>query len=164
MGQGEADVDVECLVGAMDRETALLEVFAREQESLLGSVRVRSWTELESRLARLRRLETRIQVAERERLGALPEDSRDADGFLAAVAAMEPEARARLERSYHALNLAVLRVKGSVSRLDHYVGTVMGALGTLLSELLPHRKGRIYSDRGAERQAPALPIVVDRNV
>ena len=157
-------MDVERLVGAMDRETEVLTEFAEAQESLLGTVRDRSWSELEMRLAHLRQLEARIQEAEGERAQALPEGSRDAKGFLAAMATLASADRRGLEKSYHALNLAVLKVKGSISRLDHYVGTVMGSLGTLLAELLPHRKGRIYSARGAERHAHALPIVVDRNV
>ena len=157
-------VDVKRLVDAMDRETALLTDFAQEQECLLSSVRERTWNDLEKRLSRLRGLEEGIQEAEARRVEALPEGGRDARGFLAAMGTLETEARLTLERSYHAFNLSVLKVKAAVSRLDHYVGTIMGSLGGILAELLPHRKGRIYSSRGDERRSHDLPIVVDRNV
>lgn len=157
-------MDIERVAAALQREAALLEEFAREQEKLLGSVRARTWQELEARLEALRGLEAGIQAAEDERIESLPQTWRDARGFAAGVTSLGGEARRTLERGYHALNLALIRVKGAVSRLDHYVGTVMGSLGTLLRELLPHRRGRIYSANGAERPASELPIVLNRSI
>jgi hypothetical protein len=78
------------------------------------------------------------------------------------MAGLDLQSRIELERCYHALSLAVLRVKGGISRLDHYVGQVAGSLNAVLGELLPYRKGRIYSSRGDHRQAAEAPIVVNR--
>lgn len=142
----------------------LLEEFAREQERLLETVRARSWADLERTLEGLRALEGRVQEADRDRLEALPEGAGSAEAFAGSVGGLQVASRMELERSYHALGLSVLRVKGALSRLDHYVGAVMGSLNAVLGELLPYRKGRIYSSRGHQRQAADAPVVVDRKL
>lgn len=155
-------VDARRLAQAMDAETGLLEEFAREQEGLLDTVRARSWAELERKLEALRALEEKVQEADRRRIEALPEGAADAAAYASLVAALETAGRVELEGSYHGLTMAVLRVKGALSRLDHYLAAVTGSLNAVLGELLPYRKGRIYSNRGRERQAAETPIIVDR--
>jgi len=157
-------VDVSRLAQAMNSEAALLDEFAGEQEKLLGTVRARSWAELERQLESLRGLEARVQAADRLRVEALPAEGAGADGFAEASRGLGVGSRMELERSYHAMSLAVLRVKGSLSRLDHYVAAVMGSLNVVLGELLPYRKGRMYSARGQQRHAAEAPIVVDRKL
>ena len=148
----------------MERETALLDEFAAAEEGLLGTVRSRSWVELERKLGELRVLEERVREADRERAGALPEGASDSEAFARAMAEVGLEERMELERCYHSLSLAVLRVKGGISRIDHYVGSVAGSLSAVLQELLPFRKGRIYSARGRERAAADAPIVVNKRL
>ena len=164
MGAGVTGVDASALARAMGQEAELLEQFAGEQERLLETVRARSWTALERDLESLRALEHRIGAADRHRLEALPGGAGDAESFARLVQGLEAPARMELERAYHALGLAVLRVKGALSRLDHYVGAVMGSMNAVLGELLPYRKGRIYSARGDHRHAQASAIVVDRTL
>jgi hypothetical protein len=157
-------VDARRLAQAMETEAGLLEEFAVEHEQVLDTVRAKSWTDLERKLEALRAFEARVQAADRDRVAALPEGGATAAGFAGMAQALEPSLRVALERSYHALTLAVLRVKGSASRLDHYVGTVMGSLNAVLGELLPYRKGRLYCSRGEHRPAAEAPIVVDRKL
>lgn len=157
-------MDVCRLAQAMEREASVLEEFAREQEKLLETVRARSWADLERKLEALRSLEGKVQEADRERLEALPEGEGDAASFAGSVGGLQVAARMELERSYHALGLAVLRVKGALSRMDHYVGAVMGSLNAVLGELLPYRKGRMYSSQGHQRHAADAPVVVDRKL
>jgi hypothetical protein len=164
IGTGVMGVDSRILAQAMDREAGLLEEFAREQEGLLDSVRARSWADLERKLDALRALEARVQEADRQRLEALPEGAADAAAYASLVGGLQRAKRVELEGSYHALSLAVVRVKGALSRLDHYLTAVTGSLNAVLGELLPYRKGRIYSARGHQREAADAPILVDRKL
>ena len=155
-------VDLERLKQAMVHEAALLHRFEGGQNELLEGMRSRNWSELERRLDALGLLGAEIEQAERERMEAAGTRALDGSSFARSVAALAPAERVELEGVYHELNLAVIRVKASLSRLGHYVGAVMGTLDTVLGELLPHRKGRIYSAAGAERRASGEAIVLDR--
>ena len=161
MRTGVTGVEAQRLAQAIQMEAGILEEFAREQDELLGTVRSRSWADLERKLEALRVTEGRVQAADRERVDALPPGEGDAASFARIVRNIEAASRAELERSYHALSLAVLRVKAATSRLDHYVGAVMGSLDAVLGELLPYRKGRMYCSKGQHRQAAEVAIVVD---
>lgn len=152
-------------------EADLFNAFDEGQEALLRSIVARAWTELEGHLASLGRIQREIQQTEAERrrtfeglAGSKAGKGGEAEIIEAVLDGMEASERVELEGAYHTLKIAVLRAQGSLMRLDHYVSTVSSTLQSLLGELLPHRKGRIYSSRGGTAPTRDEALVVDRRL
>jgi hypothetical protein len=72
--------------------------------------------------------------------------------------------RERLEESYRRLRAAVVRFRISVNRLRYLATALSETMGRVLEEVLPHRRGRIYSRKGRTAVAAGDALIVDREL
>lgn len=74
------------------------------------------------------------------------------------------EDRCGLEESYRRLRAAVVRFRISVNRLRYLASTLSETMGRVLEEVLPNRKGRMYSRKGRAALAAASPLLVNQEL
>lgn len=74
------------------------------------------------------------------------------------------EDRVGLEESYRRLRAAVVRFRISVNRLRYLASTLSETMGRVLEEVLPHRKGRLYSRKGRAAVAAGSPLLVNQEL
>jgi hypothetical protein len=72
--------------------------------------------------------------------------------------------RVGLEESYRRLRSAVVRFRISVNRLRYLASTLSETMGKVLEEVLPHRRGRIYSRKGRATVVDANPLLVNQQL
>jgi hypothetical protein len=84
--------------------------------------------------------------------------------FSAVSSRLPVEERSGLEESYRRLRAAVVRFRISVNRLRYLASTLSETMGRVLEEVLPHRRGRIYSRKGSAAVAAGNPLLVNRQL
>lgn len=153
----------------MVREAELLEQYADLEEKLPASYRNRDWSELESFIGELTRVAGAIEEAEERReasfqalkasfnLGA-------GDGFHRLARCIPGEEKQNLTEGFLRLKAGVARMRCASSRMGHYFQSVSESIDAVLSELLPQRRGRIYSRRGKAREAAEGSLIIDRQL
>jgi hypothetical protein len=84
--------------------------------------------------------------------------------FSAMAERIPMEERVGLEESYRRLRSAVVRFRISVNRLRYLAFTLSETMGKVLEEVLPHRRGRIYSRKGRAAAAAGNPLLVNQQL
>lgn len=153
----------------MEREARLLERYADLEEKLPASYRNREWAEVEAFVGELVQAARHIEEAEARREASfqalkaafhLGED----EGFRSLARKLPAEERESLAAGFRSLKAAVVRVKCASSRMNHYFQAVSESIDAILSELLPQRRGRIYSRQGKAREAVGSSLIIDREL
>ena len=88
----------------------------------------------------------------------------DKDGFYSLAIHMNGKTRENCLGGFRKMKLALLRMQGITAGIDQYVKTVGETSKTVLDEVFPHRKGRIYLKNGIEKQAQSDPMVLNRHL
>ncbi len=153
----------------MTEETGLLARYARLEEQLPAATMNRDWPGLERFLAEMEELAGLIEAAEDRREACYRELKRslrlrEEDDFHRLARSLPEESRQGLVESYRHLKIEGVRVRSAAARMGHYFRAVAGAVNGALGELIPHRKGRLYSRRGQTRQAPVDSFIVDQKL
>jgi hypothetical protein len=156
------------LKDALQQEARCLNDFAARQKSMQAAISRRKWTELDKEVAELKGLAEKIEALEDGRASAykgLREalHARDREDFLQVVSRLPAADREELLAQYRHLKAAVIRVKASAGLLSYYVRSLSETLRAVLEEMLPHRKGRIYSRSGRAKQAGDESLVLYHN-
>ncbi len=156
------------LKDGMDREAGHFARLCGEIESLRESMQARSFG---TGLAIAQAIERSAAVIEgadearsetfallRDHLG-LPQ----ATAFSAVLPALPEEVREELEASWRQLRVSLVRLKTATSRMKYSAEALAGALNSIVEQVFPYRKGRIYSRRGTPT-AVAGALLVDRKL
>jgi hypothetical protein len=161
-------VHTSTLKSALQEEARCLNDFAARQKSMQAVISRRKWTELDKEVSELKALAGKIEHLEEGRASAYKAlrkalQARDREDFLQVVSRLPPAEREELVAQYRRLKAAVIRVKASAGLLSYYVRSLSETLRVVLEEMLPHRKGRIYSRSGRAKQAGDESLVLRHN-
>jgi len=161
-------VQTSTLKDALQEEARCLNDFAVRQKSMQAVISRRRWTELDKEVADLKALAQKIEALEEDRASAYEGlrsalRVREREDFLQVVSRLPAVERDELVAQYRRLKAAVIRVKASAGLLSYYVRSLSETLRVVLEEMLPHRKGRIYSRSGQPKQAGEESLLLRRN-
>jgi len=158
-------VHTSTLKEALQEEARCLNDFAARQKSMQAVIGRRRWTELDKEVAELKALAQKIEALEEGRAAAYEGlrsalRAREREDFLQVVSKLPAVDRDELVAQYRRLKAAVIRVKASAGLLAYYVRSLSDTLRVVLEEMLPHRKGRMYSRSGRAKQAGEESLVL----
>lgn len=157
---------IPALIRSVLDEAAALEKYLEERKVLSDAIRRRDWSALQDVLLRIEGIALLAEATERNRSAlweeiladnALPSDS---SVYRLALGVPEPE-RTMLSDAYRRLKVAALRARVENEALGEYVGETAGTIRSVVEELYPDQKGRIYGRSGHAVAAGARPIVLD---
>ena len=157
------------LKNLMQIEIDLLNGFTRLEVKLQEAFLRRDWPELDALVSELGSLSGRIEAMEQRRHNTFLElkvslKLAEKMTFHRVIMEMSGEDREELADLYRKLKIAVIRVRGATGRLGYYFRSVSDSANRVLSELLPYRKGRIYSRVGLPRVVEEASLVFDREL
>lgn len=163
------EATLQALLGEIERERELFGRFAEREACLTRVVQERDWTSLEAALATLEGLAADIEEVERRRHLQFQELKRelgvaDRAGFELVLSRLPREPREALLRHQRDLKGAVARVRSLTGSLAYYFRYVKEAVEQVLGELLPHRRGRLYSRQGVVAEVGDGPVVLNRSL
>jgi len=157
---------IPALIRSVLDEAAALEKYLEERKVLSDAIRRRDWSALQDVLLRIEGIALLAEATERNRSAlweeiladnGLPSDS---SVYRLALGVPEPE-RSMLSDAYRRLKVAALRARVENEALGEYVGETAGTIRSVVEELYPEQKGRIYGRSGHAVAAGARPIVLD---
>ena len=157
---------IPALIQSVQDETAALERYLKERKVLSDAIRRRDWPALQDVLLRIEGVALLAEATERKR-SALWDEVLSETGlphqssvYRVALGVPEPE-RSLLSDTYRRLKIAALRARIENEALGEYVGETAGTIRSVVEELYPDQKGRIYGRSGRAVAAGARPIVLD---
>jgi hypothetical protein len=157
------------LSDAMGRQTALFEIVLAEETLMRVSIRERDWIALERALKAVEALEQELTGIETEREGLfrslLAEEGMPADAsFYHFAATLPPAIRDDLTEGYRILKYKALAARASGAGIARYLSETKDLLGSIMEELFPQKRARIYDRRGARREPEMRSVVLDRSL
>ncbi len=165
----EKDILINKLKDEMLIEIQLMERFFELEEKLQEAVKSKRWSELEKRLNALKKISLNIEMADKKRdryfaalkglLGIPPDRS-----FNEIVRFFDKELQDELLRIHTELKLGVLKVKSSTGRLGYLFRVLSDSMNEILTEIFPHRKGKIYSQNGRAKSYSEESFVVNQSL
>lgn len=157
------------LKNLMQIEIDLLNGFAGLEVKLQETFLRRDWPELDTLVSKLGYFSGRIEAMEQRRHSVFLElkvslKLAEKMTFNRVIMEMSGENREELSDLYRKLKIAVIRVRGVTGRLGYYYRSVSDSVDRVLSELLPYRKGRIYSRVGLPRAVEEASLIFNREL
>jgi len=157
------------LKNLMQIEIDLLNGFAGLEVKLQDAFLRRDWSELDILVSEMGSFSGRIEAMEERRHNTFLELKvllrlAEKMTFSRVITEMSGEDREELSDLYRKLKIAVIRVRGATGRLGYYFRSVSDSANRVLSELLPYRKGRIYSRVGLPRAVEEASLVFNREL
>ncbi|HUV09326.1 MAG TPA: flagellar export chaperone FlgN [Spirochaetia bacterium] len=153
----------------MKEEIHLFHRMVSLEEELNSRVKMRDWLHLEGTLDTMKKLTARIEEQEemrneayhrlKEELGLDREDS-----FAAVLAKTSGEERRSLSSLHNEIKCCLFTVKGLSNGLVYYFASMYESIDQVLSEIFPHRKGKIYSKKGDNIKNNEDPIVINQTL
>ncbi len=150
-------------------EIQLMERFFKLEEELQAAVKSKRWTELDRRLESLRKVSASIEMSDKKRdrffaalkahLG-LPRDR----SFAEVVSFFDEKIQDEMLKLHTNLKLGVLKVKSSTGRLGYLFRVLSDSMDEVLTEVFPHRKGKIYSPNGKAKKYTEDSFVVNHSL
>ncbi len=147
-------------------ETKLLDEITSERKRFALAVRNRDWPRLETAIEALQRASDRLGVAETcraelwERLrisAALPADA----GLVRVLFAVPEPYRGVLHDAIRQMKVSALRARIEGEAVGEYVAATTSAVTSVVDELYPERKGRIYGKSGRAVSRSDQPLVLN---
>ena len=157
------------LIRHMEEEIALLDSFAKIEESVRLYIRESDWENLNAALLEIEPVSVGIEKAEEQR-GAVYTELREAlgepaqAGFYQVAVRLDSDKREQLSALYRTLKLSVIKIQGITWSIDAHVRAVGNTISQVLDELFPHRKGKIYGNTGESRAADSGPILINQSL
>jgi hypothetical protein len=151
-------IEIDLLNGFAGLEVKLQEAFLRRDWPALDTL----VSELDSFSGGIEAIEQRRHSTFLELKVSLKLDEKTT--FNRVITEMSGEDREELSDFYRKLKIAVIRVRGATGRLGYYFRSVSDSVNRVLSELLPYRKGRIYSRGGLPRAVEEASLVFNREL
>jgi len=153
------------LAVAMESEIAVFDAYVEGQKRFAGALRDRDWRGLQEsmsllesislRLSEIEGIRVRAEAALRKKTGCTEE------GFYRlALLVSEPE-RTRLTDLYRRLKIGAMRARFENETTGQYAEGSRDLLGSVLEELFPEKKGKIYGRSGRAVQAGHDALVLN---
>jgi len=158
----------EALAGLMEREAELFRIMEKEVDGLRDTAQQKKWANALAIAQGLERFAAKIEEADMARdrtfqdlcaILSLPFDV----VFATLLSRLDAEQRSMLEKSWRNLRISVIRLGTASNRLGYYAEALGGTVGRILEEILPHRRGRIYSRHGKATSVNDA-LLVDRKL
>lgn len=156
-------------VEVLNVQIVLFTDLAREERILADAVVAKDWPTLDrvirvmneysEEIVRADELRSRTYDALRSRIG-LPSGGL----FSELLDSIPSESREQLSELFRELKVAVMRVRSLTGGVDAYVESSNTTLRSVLQELYPERKGRLYSRSGASTEHAETPVVVNHHL
>jgi hypothetical protein len=153
---------------SMDREAELFRRLGREVDTLREAVQARTWgaglaiaQAIEHSAASIEEADARRDAAFvvlREHLD-MPRET----AFSGVLPGLPDGTREELEESWRGLRASLVRLKTGTSRMRYSAEALAGVLNRVLEQILPYRKGKIYSRRGTPTSVSGA-LIVDRKL
>ncbi len=153
----------------MRRQTALFEIVLAEEGSMRDSIRSRDWEALSRSLKAVEALEAEIQALEDRRMevfrvllaeeGLAPDSS-----FYVWAVTLPPVERDAITEAYRVLKYRALAARVSGTGIARYLTETRRLLGSIMEELFPQKRARIYDRRGERREPEMRSVVLDRSL
>ncbi len=159
------------LAAAIEGEIAGFDAYVEAQKAFSAALRGRDWPALqettnllESLAAHLGEVEAARAEAEaalRAALGLQPRSEGEMEGFYRLISLLPEPERSALADLYRRLKICVMRAKFENRAAGDYATAQRALLGSVLEELFPEKKGRIYGRAGKTIQAGHDAILLD---
>lgn len=153
----------------MRGEISLLESFAEGEQELQDHLIKREWVALQAIIEKLSGCAEEILEVEslrhktyrkaREEVGSTKHD-----GFYDFLAYLPIEARSSLSHLHRQLKVSVMRVQSLTGGIDAYSNESARTLRSILDEVLPQNRGRMYSRSGNPDRGDERALVVDTHL
>ncbi len=153
----------------MQTEINLLESFAEGEQELQQHLIKREWVALQANIERLSGCAEEILEVEalrhetyrksREEVGCGTTES-----FYDFLAYLPIDARSSLSHLHRQLKVAVMRVQSLTGGIDAYSNESARTLRSILDEILPQNRGRLYSKSGTPDHGDERALVVDTHL
>jgi len=161
--------EIASFIRDMQEEAALLSGFASLEDDMQSLVSEKRWNELEHTILRFRKKSDLLDKAEEKRIRSF-EELKAALGvpgdvtFFGVLPMVGEQERKPLSDAYRTLKVAVYSVKGSTVRLGCYFRSISETLRSVLGEIFPHRKGKLYSRNGKVTESSDASLVLNKHL
>ena len=159
----------ETLRKVLEEEIDLMTHIARLQDQALRCVESKNWPDLEHVLDSLQKASIQLETLDTEREQQVDKLKIDIGGggnqsFLELVSRFSQEDQARFLKLYRSVRVRAIRLKASAGRLGYYVSVLSDSVRESVEELLPHRKGKLYSRSGRSNALSEEAFVFDQEL
>lgn len=165
----EAIDNSEKLAVLMSRESTILKEFLVSGIKIMSDLNERNWNNLQIQLTVSLKLSHSIEEIETERNNTFQclkksLNSVESANFFQVVFLLKSPVREELIDHFRNLKLALLHAQGVSWEIESYVSSAGGTIKELLNRVYPHRKGNIYSKKGAIRETGSHPMVLNKEL
>ena len=157
------------LIRVMNQEISLLEEFRLREEELRDLLKRSDWGLLSELMEDLDRIADWVETTDGKRQEVYTRlcAHSEADAtipFYQAIGILPDTLRSECAEIYRSLKFAIVKIQGVTWSLDSHVRSVSETMQTVLNELFPYRKGKLYSRSGTARTADTEPLVVNHHL
>ena len=151
----------------MLKETTLFELILAEETLMSMAIRERKWESLEKAIRAIDALENEMKGIEsvRELLFETLRDEAglgiDATFYQWAVYLPEAERR-QITDIYRSLKGRAFAARAQGAAITSYLTESRTLLASIMEELFPHKRGRIYDKRGGRKESEMTKVVLDK--
>jgi len=153
----------------MKEEISLLQQFYDAEKDFQRYIQDKNWKKLQEIIESLDPLSISISLAEQERarifniLSSVADDQ-DEKTFYTVISRVPEEWKDILGKTFRKLKLLVLKVQGLNTGINALVCTLSTTLQSILEEMYPHRRGRIYSNTGKTKSVSVNPMILNKQL
>jgi hypothetical protein len=157
------------LANTMREQTRLFEAILSQEGAMREAIRGRDWETLAKELKAVEALEGRISILEGERMRTFArllaeEGLSEGSSFYVWAVRLPPEERDRITEAYRLLKYRALAARAAGASIARYLTETRRLLGSILEELFPQKRARIYDRRGARREPELRSVVLDHSL
>lgn len=158
---------ITCLNLCMVEETMLMDDFSQMLIEMRSFLMKRSWTDLEESMNSLGTVGDRMNLIEKERVQLFGDLKsllrvRDDSGFQQVVSHISNEEdKALLSESFRKLRLATVKSQAICEGIGFYTRTKSQAVMAILDEVIPVRRGKLYSRHGKPTEAESSALFLN---
>jgi hypothetical protein len=152
----------------MKAEAEGLETLSALEEELRRAVVRKDWAGLDGMLREVRAAGESVSQTEQIRAAVYQKiriscRAKPEEGFQEILARVADEERGDLSALHRRVRAAVEKVKCLTGGLDTYIKSAVGTMDTILDELFPDRKNRIYTSRGGFQDS-SRPMMISQSM
>jgi hypothetical protein len=148
----------------LKKEIEILEKIPPLQKMIRDAVIKREWTDYELLMQSLGEIGSRFEIieAERETVFKNLQMGDEPESFYAWVAKLPQAEKEEISSLYRKLKMITLQIKISNDTLMEYLREAKSAISGLLDRAYPDRRGKMYSRKGAEREADMRSVMINK--
>ncbi len=160
---------IETLRNVLEEEIGLMTHIAKLQDQALRCVELKNWPDLEHALDSLQNVSIQLETLDTERERQVDKLRSDLGGaenesFLELVSRFSQEEQTHFLKLYRSVRVQAIRLKAGAGRLGYFVRVLSDSVRESVEELLPHRKGNLYSRSGRSNALREEAVVFDQEL